>query len=49
MGITRKRFEKALAVLRDSYRVSIDGVGKATFIHLRPQYIPVAQVDANAF
>ncbi|KVG14173.1 hypothetical protein WJ25_00020 [Burkholderia thailandensis] len=49
MGVTRKRFDNALIVLRDSYRVSIDGVGKTTFIHLRPQYIPVAQVNPTAF
>ena len=43
MGITRKRFDNALVVLRDGFRISIEVVGKATFIHLVPQYIPVAQ------
>ncbi len=43
MGITRKRFDNALGVLRDSYRISFAVVGKATVIHLLPQYAPVVQ------
>ncbi|WP_155640827.1 hypothetical protein [Burkholderia pseudomultivorans] len=43
MGITRKRFDNALAVLRDSYRISFAVVGKVTVIHLLPQYAPVLQ------
>lgn len=49
MGITRKRFDNALVVLRDSYRISLAVVGKATVIHLLPQYAPVAQSNHYQF
>lgn len=43
MGITRRRFDNALGVLRDSYRISIEVVGKVIVIHFRPQFIPAVQ------
>lgn len=45
MGITRKRFDNALVVLRDGFRISVEAAGKATFIHLLPRYIPFAQAN----